>query len=111
MLNVVAAGAGGGAGPGRQNVKGGATAEAAAGPVLSLVGVTKHFPVRSGSLSRRVQAVVHAVDDVSIDVVRGETLGLVGETGSGKSTLARCMMRLVEPPRARSCSTVRTSPT
>ena len=77
-------------------MKEGTTADIATGPVLSLRGVTKHFPVRSGSLSRRVQAVVHAVDDVSIDVERGETLGLVGETGSGKSTLARCMMRLVE---------------
>ncbi len=77
-------------------MKEGTTAGTATGPVLSLRGVTKHFPVRSGSLGRRVQAVVHAVDDVSIDVERGETLGLVGETGSGKSTLARCMMRLVE---------------
>ncbi len=64
--------------------------------VLSLHGVTKHFPVRAGGLRRRVEAVVHAVDDITLDVGRGETLGLVGETGSGKSTLARCMMRLVD---------------
>jgi oligopeptide/dipeptide ABC transporter ATP-binding protein len=73
-----------------------AVAEPGPGPLLSLHGVTKHFPVRAGGLRRRVQAVVHAADDVNLDVMRGETLGLVGETGSGKSTLARCMMRLVE---------------
>jgi oligopeptide/dipeptide ABC transporter ATP-binding protein len=66
------------------------------GALLSLHGVTKHFPVRAGGWRRQVQAVVHAVDDVNLEVVRGETLGLVGETGSGKSTLARCMTRLVE---------------
>jgi len=82
-LNVVGFGHWRRARQGRENVKEGTTADIATGPVLSLRGVTKHFPVRSGSLSRRVQAVVHAVDDVSIDVERGETLGLVGETAAG----------------------------
>ncbi|HYA45305.1 MAG TPA: oligopeptide/dipeptide ABC transporter ATP-binding protein [Acidimicrobiales bacterium] len=66
-----------------------------AGPLLELRRVTKHFPVRAGGLWRRSHDVVHAVDEVTLDVNRGETLGLVGETGSGKSTLARCMTRLI----------------
>jgi oligopeptide/dipeptide ABC transporter ATP-binding protein len=61
--------------------------------LLSVTDVVKHFPVQSGSL-RRSRDVVHAVDGVSLEVRRGETLGLVGETGCGKSTLARCIARL-----------------
>jgi oligopeptide/dipeptide ABC transporter ATP-binding protein len=63
-------------------------------PLLSVDRVTKTFPVRSSRLLTRERQVVHAVDDVSLDVRPGETLGLVGETGCGKSTLARCMARL-----------------
>jgi oligopeptide/dipeptide ABC transporter ATP-binding protein len=55
--------------------------------------VVKHFPVRSGLL-RRGSAVVHAVDDVSLTIRKGETLGLVGESGCGKSTLARLITGL-----------------
>jgi oligopeptide/dipeptide ABC transporter ATP-binding protein len=58
--------------------------------------VVKHFPVQSMSLRRGVHEVVHAVDDVSLEIRRGETLGLVGETGCGKSTLARCVSRLYD---------------
>ena len=64
--------------------------------VLQVVGLRKHFPVRSGLFGRR-QATVHAVDDVSFDVGKGETLGIVGESGCGKSTTARLLMRLIEP--------------
>jgi oligopeptide/dipeptide ABC transporter ATP-binding protein len=56
--------------------------------------VVKHFPVQSTSLRKGAHEVVHAVDDVSLEIRRGETLGLVGETGCGKSTLARCVTRL-----------------
>ncbi len=63
-------------------------------PLLSLSHVSKTFPVRSAGLLRRSTDHVSAVDDVSLDVHAGETLGLVGETGCGKSTLARCVLRL-----------------
>ncbi|HJS52497.1 MAG TPA: dipeptide ABC transporter ATP-binding protein [Pyrinomonadaceae bacterium] len=53
--------------------------------------LVKHFPV-DGS-----DDVVQAVDDVSFDLLRGETLGLVGESGCGKSTVGRCLLRLYEP--------------
>jgi oligopeptide/dipeptide ABC transporter ATP-binding protein len=63
--------------------------------LVSAVDLVKYFPVQSGSL-RRSTDVVHAVDGVTLEVRRGETLGLVGETGCGKSTLARCIARLFE---------------
>ncbi|HEX4865977.1 MAG TPA: dipeptide ABC transporter ATP-binding protein [Acidimicrobiales bacterium] len=61
--------------------------------LVKVTDVFKHFPVQSGAL-RRSRDYVHAVDGVSLEVRRGETLGLVGETGCGKSTLARCIARL-----------------
>src|SRR5579864_5113146 len=57
-------------------------------------GIVKHFPIKEGIFFKHQVGSVKAVDGVSIDVRRGETLGLVGETGCGKSTLARCIMRL-----------------
>ena len=59
--------------------------------------LVKHFPITRGILFQRQIGAVHAVDGVSFDVMRGETLGLVGETGCGKSTTARVVMRLLEP--------------
>jgi oligopeptide/dipeptide ABC transporter ATP-binding protein len=70
---------------------------AADGDVLLRVDhLVKHFPIRSGKLLGGSKYFVHAVEDVSLEVRRGETLGLVGETGCGKSTLARCIARLYD---------------
>jgi peptide/nickel transport system ATP-binding protein/oligopeptide transport system ATP-binding protein len=59
--------------------------------------LVKHFPLTQGIVLRRQVGAVHAVDGVSLDVVRGETLGIVGETGCGKSTTARLLLRLLDP--------------
>ena len=71
-------------------------AASSADVLLRVDNVVKHFPVQSTSLFRRSTDAVHAVDGVSLEIRRGETLGLVGETGCGKSTLARCIMRLYD---------------
>ncbi len=65
-------------------------------PIMEVRDLYKHFPIRAGFLSRQVGA-VKAVDGVSFDVLRGETLGLVGESGCGKSTTARLLLRLMPP--------------
>jgi len=64
-------------------------------PLLQLIDVKTHFPVESGFLVRRQTATVRAVDGVSLELARGEVLGLVGESGCGKSTLARTIMQLL----------------
>jgi len=63
--------------------------------LLQVRNLTKEFESRRGLLQR--PRVVRAVDDVSFDVLEGETFGLVGESGSGKSTTGRCILRLIEP--------------
>jgi len=65
-------------------------------PLLRINNLKKYFPIRGGLFSREV-ARVHAVDDVSFSLMKGETLGLVGESGCGKSTTGRCILRLIEP--------------
>jgi oligopeptide/dipeptide ABC transporter ATP-binding protein len=69
--------------------------------LITVGGLTKYFALTSGVLVSRDLGQVHAVDDVSLEVKRGETLGLVGETGCGKSTLARVVTRLIEPTSGR----------
>jgi len=64
--------------------------------ILSVTGLTKHFPVRGGIFLGQT-GVVHAVDDVSFSIKKGETLGLVGESGCGKTTLGRCVGGLYPP--------------
>ena len=66
-------------------------------PLLDVVHLSTHFPVRSGLLGGAGGAVVRAVDDVSFDVKPGEVFGLVGESGSGKTTLGRTLLKLVDP--------------
>lgn len=65
-------------------------------PILKVEHLKTWFPLRKGVFNR-VYDYVRAVDDVSIDVYPGETLGLVGESGCGKTTLGRSILRLVEP--------------
>jgi oligopeptide/dipeptide ABC transporter ATP-binding protein len=64
--------------------------------LVSVRGLTKHFPVKSG-VFQRTTGQVKAVDGVDLDIRRGETLGLVGESGCGKTTLGRMLVRLLEP--------------
>ena len=69
--------------------------------ILSVEHLVRHFPVRGAGLVRRQTGTVKAVDDVSLHIGPGETLGLVGESGCGKSTLARLVMALDRPDSGR----------
>lgn len=66
-------------------------------PLLEIRNLTKVFPHGESPFGGKSRGEVRAVDDVSLDIHAGETLGLVGESGSGKSTLGRLILRLIEP--------------
>src|SRR5437899_3752944 len=66
-------------------------------PLLEVRNLTKVFPLGESIFGGGAKGEVRAVDDVSLDIHAGETLGLVGESGSGKSTLGRLVLRLIEP--------------
>ena len=71
----------------------GSRPEAGSEELVRVRGLVKHFPVEGSD------DVVRAVDGVTFEIVKGETLGLVGESGCGKSTVGRCLLRLIEPTR------------
>lgn len=64
--------------------------------IVEVQNLVKYFPVKAGIFQKKV-ALVKAVDDVSFQIKKGETFGLVGESGCGKTTTGRCILRLEEP--------------
>ncbi|HOV64543.1 MAG TPA: dipeptide/oligopeptide/nickel ABC transporter ATP-binding protein, partial [Spirochaetia bacterium] len=69
-------------------------------PLLRVRNLVKHFPVKLGAFGER-SAIVRAIDDISFDIYRGETLGLVGESGCGKSTTGFSVLQLYKPTSGR----------
>ncbi len=65
-------------------------------PLVKIENLKKYFPL-TGGVFRKVVGMVHAVDDVSLDIFEGETIGIVGESGCGKTTLGRTVLKLLSP--------------
>ena len=66
-------------------------------PLVSIRDLKVHFPVRSRGILKQEARTVKAVDGLSLDVRRGETIGLVGESGCGKSTTGQAILQLIKP--------------
>ena len=66
-------------------------------PILRVQHLQKLYPVKNTSLIRKEKQYIHAVDDVSFDLFKGQTLGLVGESGCGKSTVGRLLTGIEQP--------------
>ena len=77
-----------------------ATGDEGTSPLIEVDGLTKRFPV-SKNLFRKPTGFIHAVDDVSFQLARGENLGVVGESGCGKTTIGKLLVRLLEPNEGR----------
>jgi peptide/nickel transport system ATP-binding protein len=70
-------------------------------PLVEVEDLKVHFPIRSGLVIERRVGDIKAVDGISFDIQRGETLGLVGESGCGKTTVGRTILRLYDPTEGR----------
>ncbi|MDP6943038.1 MAG: ATP-binding cassette domain-containing protein [Myxococcota bacterium] len=91
--------------PPSTTVSGDATKDRA--PLIRVRDLSVHFPLYSGVVFRKETALVRAVDGISLDIMPGETLGLVGESGCGKSTTGRALLNLYEPGIARISGEIR----
>ena len=65
-------------------------------PLISVRHIKKYFPLGDYKLAKSKIKYVHAVDDVSLDINKGEIFGIIGESGSGKSTMGRCILKLID---------------
>ena len=73
------------------------TTELESDVLVEIKNLHMYFPITSGILFQNTIGHVRAIDNVSFKIIRGETLGLVGESGCGKTTLGRCLLQLIRP--------------